>query len=67
MTLSAKVKVKISGYGKSDFAEFWPLPSDKPDSGMVRGGISIVVFLQTVGCGWFLLSSFSSSLGQRDH
>jgi hypothetical protein len=43
MTLSAKVKVKMSGYDRSDFAEFGLLPSDKPDSGMVRRGISIIV------------------------
>jgi hypothetical protein len=67
MTLSAKLKVKISVYGESDFAELWLLPSNKPDSGMVREGISIVVSLQIVGCGWCLLSSFSSSLSQSDY
>ena len=49
MTLSAKLKVKILVYGESDFAELWLLPSNKPDSGMVKEGISIVVSLWVVG------------------
>jgi hypothetical protein len=67
MTLSSKLKVMMSVYGKSDFAEFGLLPSDKPDSGIGRQGISIVVSGQIVGFGWCLLSSFSSSLGLSAH
>lgn len=65
MTLSSKLKVKMSVYGESDFAEFGLPPSDRPDSGIVS--ISIVVSLQIVGCGGCLLSSFSSSLDLSDH
>jgi hypothetical protein len=42
MTLSAKVKVKMSVSGRSDFAELLPLLSDRPDFGIVREGISIL-------------------------
>jgi hypothetical protein len=67
MTLSSKLKVKMSVYGKSDFAEFGLPPSNKPDSGIIRGGISVVFPLPIVVRGWCLLSSFSSSLGLSDY
>jgi len=40
----------MSVYGKSDFAEFGLLPSNKPDSGTVKGGISVVFPCQS----WFV-------------
>jgi hypothetical protein len=66
MMLSAKVKVKMSVSGRSDFAELLPLLSDRPDFGIVREGISIFVSLQIVECGSCLLSSFSFSFSLPD-
>jgi hypothetical protein len=67
MTLSAKVKVMMSVFGKSWFEELLPLLSDNPDFGMASKGISNFISSQIVGCGLCLLSSFSFSLGLLDY